>query len=243
MHYDNPAARLHSLLLEGKNLNGNISTREAWHKILEISPINEALMFSRVAKVMELPTHAFNALAEIEPDEAKEMCNHWTEQINAAFSVMNMNASWSSFISPIDAHSMKYLSMTSKLLRASANTKETLGDEIIGIRENLNTILCEILAANLPDEIKKYLARNIRELITSIDEYKITGALPLLDAIAKTLGHAHVNKEYRDFLTDEDLGKRVFEALTAMANVVTVTVGLPQITQLTQVISPLLSSV
>jgi hypothetical protein len=75
-------------------------------------------------------------------------------------------------------------------------------------------------------------------MIISIDEYRLTGALPLLDAIDTTIGHAALEKNYKSFLTDTELGKRLLDTLSSMANVVTVAVGIPQLTvaiaQLTQ---------
>jgi hypothetical protein len=38
------------------------------------------------------------------------------------------------------------------------------------------------------------------------------------------------NKEYRNFLKDEELGKRLLDNLSAMANLMTVATGLPQLT-------------
>lgn len=67
-------------------------------------------------------------------------------------------------------------------------------------------------------------------MIVSIDKYRLTGALPLLDAIDTTIGHAFLENGYKSFLTDTELGKRLLDTLGSMANVVTVAVGIPQLT-------------
>lgn len=43
-------------------------------------------------------------------------------------------------------------------------------------------------------------------------------------------GHIVRNKEYRYFLKDEVLGQRLLDSLSAMANLLTVATGLPQLT-------------
>ena len=85
------------------------------------------------------------------------------------------------------------------------------------------------LVSDQPTEVKRYLARNVRRILTSIEEYKLTGALPLLDAIDTTLGHMHIDAEYKSFLRDTELGKKLLDTLASMANVVTVAVGIPQL--------------
>ena len=51
------------------------------------------------------------------------------------------------------------------------------------------------------------------------------------------MGHALVNKEFRSFLKDDELGLKLFESMTAAANVVTVALGIPAITQAIQLLA------
>jgi hypothetical protein len=145
--------------------------------------------------------------------------------------VQNMHGEWQSFISNIDTYTLTYLKMTSSMLQAKVNAKLLTGTDLVSIRGKLDAILVEVLASDLPDEVKKYLVRNLQKIVGSIDEYKLTGALPLLDAVETTFGHAAVDKQYHPFLTDTELGKRLLDTLGALANVVTVAVGLPRLTQ------------
>ena len=126
---------------------------------------------------------------------------------------------------------LTYLKMASSLLQAKANTKLIAETDLVSIRERLDAILVEVLSSGQPEEVRRYLARNLRKIIGSIDEYILTGALPLLDAVETALGHAAVDKQYKSFLIDTELGQRLLDTLGSMANVVTVAVGLPQLTQ------------
>lgn len=179
---------------------------------------------------MELPELTILAIQENFPHQTNTW-SHWENQVNSAFMSQDLNGQWATFINRIDGHSITYLQMSAELLQAKANTKPILGDEIGQLRESLNQILSAVMESDTADEVKKYLARNIRKIIMSIDEYRLTGALPLLDSIESTLGHAHIDKNYMVFLKDTDLGKRLLETLGTMANVVTVAVGLPQLSQ------------
>ena len=229
MNYDNPAARLLSILERGKTKAPETNCRAVWEELLEAKD-DSPLLMARLGKVMELPRLAITSLKEEFPQQG-DMWSHWESQVNAAFMVQNMHANWDSFINHVDAHTLTYLRMASSLLQAKANTKLIADADLVTVRETLSAILVEVLASDLPDEVKKYVVRNLRKIVDSIDEYKLTGALPLLDAVETTLGHAAVDKQYKTFLTSTELGKRLLDTLASMANVVTVAVGLPQLTQ------------
>ncbi len=229
MNYDNPAARLLSILERGKTKTSTSKCRVVWEELLEVTG-DSPLLMARLGKVMELSRLTITSLQEEFPGQGN-MWTHWESQVNAAFMVQNMHANWDSFINNIDDHTITYLRMASSLLQAKANTKLIADADLASVREALNEILVEVLVTDLPDEVKKYVVRNLRKILDSIDEYKLTGALPLLDAVETILGHAAVDKQYKTFLTDTCLGKRLLDTLASMANVVTIAVGLPQLTQ------------
>lgn len=229
MNYDNPAARLLAIIENGKSISAHVNCRVAWEQLLDVEN-NNPLLISRLGKVMELPDSIIQAIKENFPNQ-QDTWSHWSTQVNHAFMVQNLNANWQTFINEIDQHSVTYLRLASDLLQVKSNTKILIDGEISPIRERLLGLLEEVLSGNLSDDIKKYLARNIRKIIVSIEEYKITGALPLLDSIESTIGHAHIDEPYKNFLVDTELGRRILDTLGAMSNLVTVAVGIPQLSQ------------
>ena len=88
-----------------------------------------------------------------------------------------------------------------------------------------------VLQSDSDSELKKYIIHHLRQILIAIDEYKITGALPILDAIESTIGHAYLDKKYYSFLKDTDIGKQIVVTLGVAANLVTIAVGIPAITQ------------
>lgn len=227
MNYDNPAARLLNLLQIGKQKAKNTTCRVVWEELLDTQG-NPPLLMSRLGKVMELPQLIIGALQESFPDQGNTWA-HWEGQVNAGFMTQNLNATWESFVNHIDEHTIIYLRMTADLLAARSNTKLIADDSLDSIRKDLLAVLNQVLESDQPSEVKKYIVRNLRRMIASIEEYRLTGALPLLDAIDTTIGHMVFDKEYKSFLRDTELGKRLLDTLASMANVVTVAVGIPQL--------------
>lgn len=179
---------------------------------------------------MELPELTINALREMFPQQTNTW-SHWEGQVNNAFMSQDLNSNWHSFISKIDHHSITYLQMTSDLLQANSNTKILADSQLDEAKAKLSEIYESTLNSDIDEDVKKYLARYIRKIITSIDEYKITGALPLLETIETTVGHAYLHPSYKNFLTDTELGKKLLDTLASIANVVTIAVGVPQLSQ------------
>jgi hypothetical protein len=229
MNYDNPAVRLLAIINEGKGHSVEANCRKVWEKILRVEN-NNPLLMSRFGNVMELPEAAINAIRDNYPNQGNTW-SHWESQVNGAFMSQDLNGQWQSFIGRIDGHTITYLTVAADLLHAKSNTKAILGDEVSALRDSLNEILSTVISGDLPEDVKKFVVRNIRKILLSIDEYSITGALPILDAVESTLGHAHIDKQYWSFLRDTELGKRLLDTLRAMANVVTIAVGLPQLSQ------------
>lgn len=237
MNYDNPAARLLTILEAGKAQPGNSGCRQVWQGLLGVNKNNSSLLMSRLGKVMEMPEQIILTLREEFPNQ-KEMELHWSEQVNAGFMVQNLNASWDTFINNIDQNAMVMLRMVSNLLQSKANTKTLSSEELHAMRETILALIHETLESTLIGaDLKTYLVRSLQKIVQAITEYALTGALPVLDAIDATFGHAAYDVEYRSFLTDSDLGKRLLDNLSAMANAVTVAVGLPQLAQAIQLLT------
>lgn len=230
MNYDNPAARLLTLLEAGKTKNKHENCRVVWQQLLEVEN-NNPLLMSRIGKAMELPELTIQAIREQYPNQTNTWA-HWETQVNNAFMEQNLNSQWTTFIQHIDAHSINFLRLSADLLQAKSNTKTMTDEELSKLRDNLHEIYSEIINAEIDEEVKKYLVRNLRKLITSIDEYKLTGALPLLDTIESTIGHIHIDSNYKNFLKNSELGGRLLDNLSAMANILTVAIGIPQLSQL-----------
>lgn len=229
MNYDNPAARLLALITIGKTIDRGANCRNSWEKLLDVQG-NNPLLMSRLGKVMELPEATILALKEHFPSQ-QATWEYWEPKVNLAFMTQNLNEIWATFIDKIDDHSVNYLKMSTDLLQSRANTKLIGDKDTDELREKLNQILSEVLNSDIADDVKKFATRNIRKIIISLDEYKLTGALPILDAIDSAIGHAHLDKSYMNFLRDTELGKKLLDTLASAANIVTVAVGLPQLTQ------------
>jgi hypothetical protein len=235
MEYDNPAARLLALLQKCKQQSPGTSCKLAWEAVLEVRG-NEPLLMSRLGKAMELPQTAIDALKESFPNR-QENWKHWRAQVSAGFLNQNLSANWATFVNHIDDHTINYLQLSADLLASKATTKILERGQLDELKKQMVDLYNEILDSTINVDVKKYLIRAIRRLIISIDEYQLTGALPILEAVETMVGHAHIDTEYRNFLKTTDLGSKLLLTLGTMADAITVAVGIPQLTSTIQLLA------
>lgn len=227
MTADNAASRLLELLKNAKEIDQNIQSSRAWQKLLKTK--EPAVLLSRLGKMMALPEEISATLSN-RVDTSRDVTQHISNQFFSAFSSHKLGDKWEVFVSRIDNHMFNYLSLASTLLETQASTKRLADHDLEEIRLDMLDILDKSRDSNLPPRVKAYIVSHLHEILSALDDYFITGAEPILTRIEASFGHAYVDKEYKGFLLDHELGKRLLESLTAAANLVTVAVGLPQIT-------------
>lgn len=228
MHTDNPAGRLLHILQEGKKKQTSLACKAIWAELLDVKPDNLALLMSRLGKVMELPEQIINQIKIHYPNQ-NNTHKHWSAKVNTAFAQQNLNGKWSEFINHIDSHTIDYLSMSVDLLDVKEKTKILSDKELTEIHKKISDLVTEILKMELDENFKKYVLKFLRKVLTAIEEYKISGASPILEAMESTLGHAFIDENYRNNLSGTPVGSKIITALSAIASIVTIAVGLPQL--------------
>lgn len=233
MASDNAASRLFDLLTEAKSIDKNIASAQAWRTLLRTK--DPALLLSRLGKVIALPEEISSTLSN-SVNTTPEVVSHISNQFYAAFSSHRFNEKWEIFLSGIDSHTMNYLVLASTLLETQAKTKRLEQSELEELRQKFVKVLEEVRASDLPSRLKIYVVRQLHDLILALDDYFITGAEPVLERVEAAIGHASVDPSYEDFLRDHELGKSLLNCLGAAANLVTVAVGISQLTQAIQLL-------
>ncbi|MDN8011618.1 hypothetical protein QZN06_23845 [Burkholderia multivorans] len=224
---DNAAARLFDLLAEGKRIPATTVCRQAWHNILRTGE-DEALLMTRLGQVMSLAPAAREAMLRHYPNQPT-MWNHWFAQVTSAFVQQQLAGQWASFIHVIDHHSMTYLEMNADMLGTREPIRQIEQATTSDLQEKLATLKSDLLASDLQESAKIAVLRHVERLIRALDEYAITGAVPILDAVDSAVGHVMRDSQYRSALQSTSVGEQFINILSVVANVVTVAQGLPQL--------------
>jgi hypothetical protein len=227
---DNPAERLLNILVQGKKIDRSLPCRQAWGTIFQIDGNESDELFFRLAKVMALSRETVLLLAGNFPRQI-EPAKQWRRKVEAAFGNQNLAAQWSTFIDHIDEPTLNLLTVTADLLGSSIGAKLIPDADLEKIQDSLKTLLTDIYEANLSTNLKSYLERELFDLLQHTRDYRVSGVLPILKQTESMVGHVLVDKEYKAFLTDHDLGKRLLDNINAAAALLTVALQLPQLGQ------------
>jgi len=228
LHSDNPAARLLKILEDGKKISPNANCKNTWHDLLNVDQNEPALLMYRLGKVMELTDLIIREIKDNYPNQSNSH-KYWSTKVNTAFMQQNLNGEWKAFIAHIDEHTISFLNMSTDLLDNKSTTQLMNEDDIKDIRIKIDELLREVIDMNLNAEFKIYIVRYLNKIITAIDEYHISGVVPISEAIEVTLGHAFVDESYRNQMFETSFGSKIVTTLGAVAAVVTIAVGLPQL--------------
>ncbi len=227
---DNPAARLLAILEAGKEYQNHENCRSVWKRILDIESHPDSLLMSRLGKVMELPEQIITVLKQDFPNQVNTY-THWSKQTNRAFSQQNLNGQWKEFYSHIDTHTLNYLRLNADLIQTKSPTHLIELERLNELREKISELLTELIDSDFEAEFKEFMSRSLQRMVFAIDEYRISGALPVMDAIEGAFGHAFFDEKYKNVLSNTGLGSKIISTLSTVADAMSIALGVPQLPQ------------
>lgn len=227
MKYDNPAERLMLILDAGLKRKGDEPCIQVWHDLLETDG-DKARLMTRLGKLMELPEQIIAVLREISPDAVT--WDQWSTQVGQAFVNQNLAQSWQTFRHYIDQNTVQMLRLSSQLLHSKRASAELTAQNLSDIRQQVDTLIQQVISADdVPLELKQYIVAHLKKVQDAIDEYKITGAVAILESVEVMWGHMATDAAYRDFMRKTDAGTTLMDGLVAIASVVTIATGVQQL--------------
>lgn len=119
----NPAERLLRILPRDKDFKNDKNCKEVWCAVLDIPIQDEALLMSRLGKVMSLPIE-IKEIVERRFPEQDNTNDYWISRISTAFKQQNLDQNLETFNKYVDQHTISYLRLSSRLLAAIWNGKE-----------------------------------------------------------------------------------------------------------------------
>jgi hypothetical protein len=230
MLYDNPAAALQAILERAVAEKHDQPCHAVWRRILEVTTEDQGGLIAKLSNVMDLPRRTLVLVRASFPNQLKS-AEIWTTSIESAFMQQQLAGQWGSFAAQVQPYCIAQLALTAELIQTRLGTSLIDEVEIVKILDGLADLLSEVDRSSLDNQLKAYLGREICELQQSLRNYRISGALPVLKQAESMLGHSLLDPNYSKFLSSHELGARLLENLSAMANLLTVAVSLPQLSQ------------
>jgi len=170
---------------------------------------------------MTLPQQARDEITEADP-ELGESSNGVFAEIGHAFLSQHLGGAWETFSKHISNQSLSTLHFAAKFMEKHSPIAVIAATELAELKAKFEELEAEVRAAGLDATLRQFLMRQIRAIIRAIDDYHLTGGQRLLDLCDQTVGHVVADPATRDSLAKSSVGKKFAEALSVLANAVTV---------------------
>jgi hypothetical protein len=213
MDVNNAAGRLLNILTEGKNANPNENCRKVWCKILDVEESDSLVLVGRIGKVFSLVDDISTELSQLDDVDVSRYMS-WTRYLDNAFSNCNLGSAWNEFMNHVSEPVFDYLHMTAGMLSTNRPQPVLPRSELSEIYNGAKELLDEIINSDLPNNIKQYFAEQLRKIIISIEEYKITGSSEVVSIVEATFGKAVL---YKDLIDGKDTNTEMKKFWTFMA--------------------------
>lgn len=231
MYGDNPAGRLLSIVEAGRDIDPTIVAHDAWCVILGVQRDHTPTLLERVGRVMALPGQVVAQLESNHPRQfARNTHQHMVGCFFSAFSRNIFGTRWADYMSPIDTHTIQFLSSMDELFESKQPGKALTSEQLQEIRSSTNELIDFVLQSSFPDDLKKVLLDRLKVVVNTIDTYFITGAAPILDAVLCSVAHANLSENGKISMSTAE-GKSFMDRLATLANLVTVVTGIVAIGQ------------
>lgn len=235
MELDNSAYRLYKILETAKSIKPQSNNLYAWGELLQVNN-DKALLLSRMGKMLELPKEISDSLNNVGSADS-DTTAHISSQLFTAFTKQRFDLQWETFSNKIDNHVLSYLKLASSLLESQSKTSRIDEQKLEQLHEDILSLIHEFKhSIDLNSRLKSYIVNQLHKIILLIDDYFITGGQPILHQVEATVGHAFIDSEYKEFLKEKDLGKKLLDCLHIAASLTTVAVGFPEISNSIQLI-------
>lgn len=227
--HDNPAKRLLGILVEGKKEDPHLKCREVWVRLLDIKSDNDALLISRISKVIGLIQLTVSELKKLD-DTDEDSSQHWESKVTEAFIKQNIETTWHSFIIHIDQPTISLLKLSAQLLKQHLTISEFSDDQLEKLKLNVEELMEFVLSSNIDVEIQLILLRSFDRILNSINEYKITGHSVIFDELDSIMGKNFTNEKFQKEMKTED-GSKILSRLNIFSNMLSVYNGVPELAQ------------
>ena len=230
-YLDNPASRLHELLRRARNENGRQLARQAWAKLLKVDPPEDTpLLLRRLAKVYELPLQITEQVEKYLDNPALYL--KWRPKVEQMLSRSNLDGQWEHAVNVIDEYTLLSLEHCDYDL-SKHNRESSIDDQRLQeIADMVVELMEEVKEDGIDSDLTTYILGRLKEIMEAIDDFSLTGPAGVRHVLEANLGSlctqvnifmSKTNEKEKSYI------KNFFATLYALAAVVNITLGVPQL--------------
>lgn len=226
MPQNNAAGRLHRILARAREFEKKRGN-QCWEVLPDLFGIPKSRpdrMFHCVSRMVALPAVVESAMKRQENIDASLYLT-WVPNVVQAFTIQNFQEQYARIYDRIDSNVLSLVRICDDML--SRNETEPLADE-----KQLGNLAAEAIQmmelvndAGLPEELRRFIIRQLETVIRSIDDYMFLGADALRSGFESTLGAIVVNRGKFEEIKRTEVGGRFWDLLARYALITSVMIN------------------
>lgn len=224
MTNDNPAARLLSILESIHDTPPNTPCKNAWCSALGINDRNDSDLMVGLSQLMGTSVEAVLLMNERFP-ALKPQTSQWHIHLVMALTSQQLASNIHTFINGYPRTNNDFLKVMDQMIGISAPTEIDLSI-VNEFREGISSLINETLESQLEPKAKNYLVKALRRILAALDNYRLTGVVPVIESIELVAGHMFTDSQFKTSMSS-DFGNRVFSVIGAMADSIAIATGAP----------------
>ncbi|WP_070095963.1 hypothetical protein [Pseudomonas sp. NBRC 111139] len=224
MTNDNPASRLLAILESIHDTPPNTPCKNAWCSALGIDDGNDSDLMIRLSQLMGTSVEAVLLMNERFP-ALKPQTSQWHVHLVTALTSQQLGSNINTFVNGYPRKHNDFLKVMDQMIGISAPTE--IDTSLINeFRASISKLINETLESDLEDKVKNYLAKALRKILSALDDYRLTGIIPVVESIELVAGHMFTDSKFRASMNSE-FGNKLFSVIGAIADSIAIATGAP----------------
>jgi Na+/phosphate symporter len=229
---NNPAGRLCDLLNAAKKHTPTTNIRTVWASVFGIDEKDTATLLKSVADLIDLVNETKASLSRLTDVDTALYLQPFAN-IERGLAVMNFDNHWNDIGQHITETVLAQLAFgADKLARVSGFT-EIDQSELDELREAVEKLLNDVLAAELPENLTQLLVRNLEAIRQALLGYRLRGVQGLEQEIERSVGsmvlHQDQIKKTKAGTKEQTTWETYFTVITRLNAMVTAAKNIKEI--------------
>ncbi|TDU31018.1 hypothetical protein DFR24_0376 [Panacagrimonas perspica] len=219
---NNPAGRLHDILLSARQQQSKEPARKAWATVFQIEPNDTSSLLKLLADLINLVHETKTAIQRLEDvDHALHLKPF--KRIESLLSQLSLDSAWDHWKAQIDDSTLYGLQFSADRLSRISGFTQIPNDELKDIRNAIDEIFNKVFDSSIPAELRALLLRNIEAIRLAFVSYRIRGIEGIQGEIERSVGSIllHQDAIKRSNPDDHGLWKTFFGLIDRLNKVVT----------------------
>lgn len=187
MKGNNPALRLHAILIKGMEHPSASKNSDVWMEILGLE--HHSQLLGKLGSVMSLVSDITERL-KLNDENMYTAYLGWIPSLTSAFSKQDLNGNWATFKNNLPQTTIDQIYVVSKALPNYSNSKDISDEEVKDIYKQARSLLEEIKSSSLPKDLQSFMCKHLNKICLALDEYEIKGSEFLSGTIEEAYGDA-----------------------------------------------------